>query len=326
MRTSKIFHVLLLCLLSLTSQVIAAEKGESLIAAKSATAAARTVVQNYALSSFTNTGFLFRYRIGQGASRGLAAGDDSEFVSTTFSMTPTYSTIDNRVEPIFVKGGVSLVILGVERFDELDLTATGITLTIDKTAVDVTQASANNNTKAEGNGFTIAPYYVFELPDSYLVDVSAGIGKNKLLTVSSAASANPSANRAFFSLGGSRIVALGQDSQIQYKGTLSYSMDTVNAYVQSDGSTVAKSATRLRQLAIATVITKRTGLFSPFVGVALHHNQMVVHGDGVQPQEHKNTAVVSTGLSFSEGKSYGNVTFLKERDKESVQLYVGLRY
>ncbi len=80
-------------------------------------------------------------------------------------------------------------------------------------------------------------------------------------------------------------------------------MDTVNAYVQSDGSTVA-SATRHRQLAIATVITKRTGLFSPFVGVALHHNQMVVHGDGVQPQEHKNTAVVSTGLGIFRRKSY----------------------
>lgn len=308
------------------SQVIAAEKGQSSALAKIATTATKQVVQNYALSSFTNSGLLFRYRLGDVSGRSLAAGDDSEFVSTTFSMTPTYSSVNNHVQPIFVKGGVSLVIIGLERFDELELKATGVTLTIDRTSVDVSEASTSGNTKATGDGFTLAPYHVFELPDGYLVDVSAGIGKSKLSTVSSTASARPSADRAFVSVGGSKIVAWGQASQIQYKGTLSYSMDDVDAYVQSDGTAVTANSTRLRQISIATTFTKRMELMSPFIKVALNHNQLTTRGDGVQPREHKNTPVLSTGLNFSKEKLYGNVTYIKERDKRNVQVYIGLRY
>jgi hypothetical protein len=326
MRLFKNFYTTSFFLLITGSQVVAAEKGDSSAAAQTATTAAKTVVQNYALSRFTNSGALFRYRLGEVTGRSLAAGDESEFVSTTFSMTPTYSSINNSVQPIFVKGGVSLVILGLERFDELELKATGITLTIDKTSVDVSQASISGITKAKGDGFTLAPYHVFELPVGYLIDVSAGIGKNKLLTVSSTATASPTADRAFVSIGGSKIVAMGQASQIQYKGTLSYSMDDVNAYVQSDGTAVAKNSTRMRQVSVATIFTKRMELISPFIGVALNSNQLTTRGDGVQPREHKNTAVLSTGLNFAKEKLYGNVTYMKERDKHNVQLYLGLRY
>lgn len=326
MRLLKNFYTISFFLVITGSQVVAAEKSDSSAAARTATTVAKTVVQNYALSSFKNIGLLYRYRLGEITGRSLAAGDGSEFVSTTFSMTPTYSSINNRVEPIFVKGGVSLVILGLERFDELELKATGITLTIDKTAVDVSEASTSGITEATGNGYTLAPYHVFELPDGHLIDVSAGIGKNKLLTVSSTASARPSADRAFVSIGGSKIVALGQASQIQYKGTLSYSMDDVNAYIQSDGTAVAKSSTRLRQISVATIFTKRMEQLSPFIGVALNHNQLTTSGDGVQPREHENTAVLSMGLNFSKEKLYGNITYMKERDKRNVQLYLGLRY
>jgi len=69
--------------------VVAAEKSDSSAAARTATTVAKTVVQNYALSSFKNIGLLYRYRLGEITGRSLAAGDGSEFVSTTFSMTPT---------------------------------------------------------------------------------------------------------------------------------------------------------------------------------------------------------------------------------------------
>ena len=76
---------------------------------------------------------IFRYRLGLNESdlRGTAAGDeetedlDDEFVTRSFSVTPTVANIDNQITPILTDGQVRLMILGVEWFDELELTAKG---------------------------------------------------------------------------------------------------------------------------------------------------------------------------------------------------------
>ena len=88
-----------------------------------------------------------RYRLGLNESdlRGAAAGDeetedsDDEFVTRSFSVTPTVANIDNQITPILTDGQVRLMILGVEWFDELELTAKGVTFTVDNMDITSTE-------------------------------------------------------------------------------------------------------------------------------------------------------------------------------------------
>lgn len=309
---------------------LAEDDNKAVVAAKSATTATTQLVNSFSTSSFLGAGPLLSYRLGQVESRSQAAGDDSEFESTSFSVTPTVATIDNRIEPILLNGRVSLVILGVEKFDEIDLIAKGITLTIDQTSVTSTQrvtGTADTTTNVTGSGYTIAPYYVMQLESGRLVDLNIGIGKNNLKTNASSARATPVSDRAFVSIGTSTVTPLEKSSYIQYKAALGYTYDGVASYTQSDGTVITASTTRLTQITAGATYTRRFDGFSPFAGVTLVNNSLSTSGgSGAQPREYDATLLLKTGVNFSSDALYGTISVQGERGKTSVQAYGGLRF
>lgn len=317
----------------LTSQVCMAEDdNKSVAAAKAATAAASQLVSDFSTASFSGVGPFLSYRLGnKGQTKSQSAGDDnSDFTTTSFSITPTVATIDNRIEPMLVDGHVSLVIFGVESFDEIDLIAKGISLTLDKTAVTSTQrqsTAADVSATVTGNGFTIAPYYVMQLESGRLVDFNFGLGKNKLATKSSGITADVASNRAFASVGTSTVDPLGDASYVQYKASLGYTFDSVPSYIQSDGSQINRSTTKLLQAKVGATYTKQLDGISPFIGLTMAGNSFKASGgSSVKPKEHNATMLFITGFNFSSEAFYGTLSVQAERDKTSFLIYTGLRF
>ena len=321
----------LACLWAATSHLnaFAEDDNSAVVAAKSSTIATTQLINSFSTSSFLGAGPILSYRLGEITSRSQAAGDDSEFESTSFSVTPTIATINNRIEPILLDGRVSLVILGVEKFDEIDLVAKGITLTLDQTSVTSTQrvtGVADSSTNVTGYGFTVAPYYVVQLESGRLMDFNVGIGKNNLKTRAASTTAEPISDRAFASVGTSTVTPLKKNSYIQYKASLGYTYDGVDQYAQSDGTVVSKSVTRLTQATAGATYTQRFDTFSPYVGVTLVHNSLSTSGSGTQPREYSSTVLVKTGVNYSNDFFYGTISVQGERGKTSIQAYAGLRF
>ena len=96
------------------------------------------------------------------------------------------------------------MILGVEWFDELELTAKGVTFTVDNMDITSTERVPPQPTcrsTVEGSGYTIAPYFVRQTESGGIHDVSFGIGSNSMDTKSSTTTASLESKRKFISTG-----------------------------------------------------------------------------------------------------------------------------
>lgn len=328
---------LVLGCLTLPLMVQADEEERTVSAAKTATGAARNLISNFSIQSFGPTMPIFRYRLGLSDSdlRGTSAGDeetedDDEFVTRSFSVTPTVANIDNQITPILTNGQVRLMILGVEWFDELELTAKGVTFTVDNMNVTSTERvppAADVSSSVEGSGYTIAPYFVRQTESGGIHDVSFGIGQNSLKTKSSSATASLKSDRRFISTGYSSAEALSDTLLVQYKFTASHTQDSVPAYSQSDGTAVPKSGTKHTQMMAETRFTKDMDGIAPFLGISLIWNSFSASGgSGATPREYDYTPLLSVGFNFSNDLLYGMLAMQGERDKRTTQFYVGFRF
>ena len=328
---------LVLGCLTLPLMVQADEEERTVSAAKTATGAARNLISNFSIQSFGPTMPIFRYRLGLSDSdlRGTSAGDeetedDDEFITRSFSVTPTVANIDNQITPILTNGQVRLMILGVEWFDELELTAKGVTFTVDNMNVTSTERvppAADVSSSVEGSGYTIAPYFVRQTESGGIHDVSFGIGQNSLKTKSSSATASLKSDRRFISTGYSSAEALSDTLLVQYKFTASHTQDSVPAYSQSDGTAVPKSGTKHTQMMAETRFTKDMDGIAPFLGISLIWNSFSASGgSGATPREYDYTPLLSVGFNFSNDLLYGMLAMQGERDKKTTQFYVGFRF
>ena len=311
--------------------LLAAEEEKTVVAAKTSTLSTAELVSSFTTASFFSPVTFYRIQLGdKDSATGMAAGDDSEFETVSFSVTPTIATIDNNVEPILVSGDVSLAIFGVESFNELDMIAKGVTLTLDRTSVTSTEVVAggpNTSSAVSGNGWTIAPYYVKQLENGYLMDINSGYGKNSLKTSSGGVTATPDSTRMFVSVGLSTTETISDSVYLQYKGAASYTYDRVGSYVQSDNSTVAASTTKLNQLRLGATVSKQMENVVPFVsGTIISNSFSASGGSGTQPREHSFTTLMKVGFNFSHDLIYGSLAFQSERDKNSTQFYIGYRF
>jgi hypothetical protein len=318
--------------------VQADEEERTVSAAKAATSAARNLISNFSVQSFGPTMPIFRYRLGLNDPdlRGTAAGDEEEqdsedeFVTRSFSVTPTVANIDNQITPILTKGQVKLMILGVEWFDELELTAKGVTFTVDNTDITSTERvppAADVSSSVDGSGYTIAPYFVRQTESGGIHDVSFGIGQNSLKTKSTSATASLKSNRRFISTGYSSAEALSDTLLVQYKFTASHTQDSVPAYSQSDGTAVPKSGTKHTQMMAEARFTKDMDGIAPFLGLSLIWNSFSASGgSGPAPREYDYTPLLSVGFNFSNDLLYGMLAMQGERDKKTTQFYIGFRF
>ena len=318
--------------------VQADEEERTVSAAKAATGAARNLISNFSVQSFGPTMPIFRYRLGLNDSdlRGIAAGEqeerdaEDEFVTRSFSVTPTVANINNQITPILTEGQVRLMILGVEWFDELELTAKGVTFTVDNMEITSTERvppAADVTSSVDGSGYTIAPYFVRQTESGGIHDVSFGIGKNSMKTKSSSATASLNSDRRFISTGYSSAEALSDTLLVQYKFTASHTQDSVPAYTQSDGTAVPKSGTKHTQMMAEARFTQDMGGIAPFLGLSLIWNSFTASGgSGPAPREYDYTPLLSVGFNFSNDLLYGMVAMQGERDKKTTQFYIGFRF
>ena len=318
--------------------VQADEEERTVSAAKAATGAARNLISNFSVQSFGPTMPIFRYRLGLNDSdlRGIAAGEqeerdaEDEFVTRSFSVTPTVANINNQITPILTEGQVRLMILGVEWFDELELTAKGVTFTVDNMEITSTERvppAADVTSSVDGSGYTIAPYFVRQTESGGIHDVSVGIGKNSMKTKSSSATASLNSDRRFISTGYSSAEALSDTLLVQYKFTASHTQDSVPAYTQSDGTAVPKSGTKHTQMMAEARFTQDMGGIAPFLGLSLIWNSFTASGgSGPAPREYDYTPLLSVGFNFSNDLLYGMVAMQGERDKKTTQFYIGFRF
>lgn len=318
--------------------VQADEEERTVSAAKAATGAARNLISNFSVQSFGPTMPIFRYRLGLNDSdlRGIAAGEqeeqdaEDEFVTRSFSVTPTVANINNQITPILTEGQVRLMILGVEWFDELELTAKGVTFTVDNMDITSTERvppAADVTSSVDGSGYTIAPYFVRQTESGGIHDVSVGIGKNSMKTKSSSATASLNSDRRFISTGYSSAEALSDTLLVQYKFTASHTQDSVPAYTQSDGTAVPKSGTKHTQMMAEARFTQDMGGIAPFLGLSLIWNSFTASGgSGPAPREYDYTPLLSVGFNFSNDLLYGMVAMQGERDKKTTQFYIGFRF
>ena len=329
---------LVLGCLALPLSAQADEEERTVSAAKAATGAARNLISNFSTQSFGPTMPIFRYRLGLNEPdlNGTAAGDeeaedsDDEFVTRSFSVTPTVANIDNQITPILTDGQVRLMILGVEWFDELELTAKGVTFTVDNMDITSTERvppAADVSSSVEGSGYTIAPYFVRQTESGGIHDVSFGIGSNSMDTKSSSTTASLKSKRQFISTGYSSAEALSDTLLVQYKFTASHTRDDVPSYTQSDGTAVPKSGTKHTQMMAEARFTQDMDGIAPFLGLSLIWNSFSASGgSGPAPREYDYTPLLSVGFNFSNDLLYGMVAMQGERDKKTTQFYIGFRF
>jgi hypothetical protein len=222
------------------------------------------------------------------------------------------------------------MILGVEWFDELELTAKGVTFTVDNMEITSTERvppAADVTSSVDGSGYTIAPYFVRQTESGGIHDVSFGIGKNSMKTKSSSATASLNSDRRFISTGYSSSEALSDTLLVQYKFTASHTQDSVPAYTQSDGTAVPKSGTKHTQMMAEARFTQDMGGIAPFLGLSLIWNSFTASGgSGPAPREYDYTPLLSVGFNFSNDLLYGMVAMQGERDKKTTQFYIGFRF
>ena len=262
-----------------------------------------------------------------GQRNGMAAQFDPEAIS--YSATPTYATVDNRIEPLLTKGGVGLLILGLEHFDEID-TVTGVTLTIDSTRVTLTEritGSADTQASVTGTGYTIAPYIAKQLESGVLLDASLGIGSNGIKINKSGLTGSPATSRMFFAVGATRFDQITKKATLSTKGAFSYSTDKVPGFYLSDNSYSAASDSTLAQFKLTANYSYRLKSATPYVELSTVFNNFTAKGgSGPSPREYSSNIIGAVGLKFSSDNVYGTLRYQAERGKSQVQGYVGYRF
>jgi len=269
------------------------------------------------------------YRLSQTPAGDKAASWDEGEIS--YSITPTFVSVNNQLDPLHNKGTVGVMVLGVEHFDEID-TVTGITVSLDILRVTSTEISSSGaapvDTSVSGSGLTIAPYVAKQLESGWLADASIGVGGITLETNTSGTTGKPRSSRMFASGGLTKVQGLADDTILMTtKLAVSYSSDSVKTFTLSDNSTVAASKTGLSQFKGSIGLSWPSGDGTPYIDGGIVVNSLNATGGGsVKPKEHSVTYIGRVGYRVIDGDLYSDFSVQVERDKSRLQFYVGRRF
>lgn len=300
-------------------------------AAYASTQASVSAIQTFATGHFLGG---LRFNLGSNqapipTARGAAAQFDIDPDNISYSITPTYTTVDNQITPLLSSGAVGLLVLGAEHFDDID-TVLGLTLTVDMLRVTITERvppTADVNASVSGTGFTIAPYWAKQTEDGYLLDASLGLGVNNMTIDRSGLTGKPSSQRSFIAFGATKMFAPTKRLMVSSKINYSSSGDTVAAFSLSDGSTSPSSKTTLGQLKVGGSLTYQAKDVSPFAEAYVFTNSFTATGgSGAAPREYGTGVISAIGLKFSGDNKYGIVKYQVEKGKSRFQGYIGLRF
>lgn len=281
-------------------------------------------LSNSYLSSMMGGMGVFRWRLGDSQDvdgRGGLAGaaEDSPW---SLWATPVRSTFHNNILPITSQGAVTLGIAGIEYRDDGPWMG-GVTVSLDQLTATTQTLSAGTTTSADlrGNGYTLAPYLVYQMTPLRAIDMSLGAGRSKLDYVSATKSTKPVDHRRLASVGITDMHEWGK-MFVMLKANYNVTMDRIAASTGADDDTM----TRLNQARLGAQLMYPGETFSPFVAHYRLFNTLRASGGDTQPVEYSSTGQWQFGLNMSSGGIFGAMVAQRERDRNQLRLYIGYRY
>jgi hypothetical protein len=244
-----------------------------------------------------------------------AAAEDSPW---SIWATPVRSTFRNNIEPITSSGAVTLGIMGLEYRDDGPWMG-GVTLSLDHLSANTQNSGLTPSTSGSlsGNGFTLAPYAVYQFSPTRALDLSWGGGRSSLDYIS-ITSSKPVDHRRLASAGLTDMHEVGQFF-LMLKAAYSLTKDSIDA---SSGN----SETLLKQTRVGAQLMLPGEMWSPFVAYYQLYNTFITKGDGVAPVEYTTTGQMQLGLNVASGPMFGSLVALRERDRQQLRAYIGYRY
>lgn len=282
-------------------------------------------LSNSYLSSMMGSMGVFRWRLGDaspaapGGGGLAAAAEDSPW---SLWATPVRSTFSNNILPITSQGAVTLAIGGIEYRDDGPWMG-GITLSMDQLNANTQTLSASALTTAElsGNGYTLAPYLVYQMTPTRAFDMSIGAGRSTLDYVTASKSTKPVDHRRLASVGVTDIHDWGK-MFIMLKASHSVTVDKIAASTGAEDDTM----TRLNQTRVGAQLLYPGETFSPFIAHYRLFNRLHSSGGDTQPVEYNSTGQWQLGLNMSSGGFFGALVAQRERDRHQLRVYAGYRY
>lgn len=321
--TVRIFRAALLAGLVPMAALAVDNKFQGQIGGKTATQATQSAISG-AISNLGGAG-MFRINLSSAEDtteikRGIAAGDEGS--PWTLWATPIVTQVNNRIDPITSKGSVGIVMLGLEHNQDDELIR-GVILAFDQARLD----TPYNSGTVKGNGYTISPYLALPLNETWMLDASAGVGKNDLKTKIGGTTASPKDDRSLISVGLTKSQSTKNRWFINTKLGYSYSRDEVGTYTDSSGASTISSTSTLSQLKAGVHAIYTADKLKPFVGVYAMFNDLSVSGGSTtKPKEYSVTPQLQFGISPSAGPIYASIVAQVERDRSAIRAYFGYRY
>jgi len=253
------------------------------------------------------------------ADSGLNAGDLPFNYGAWASYS--YSDYDNDLSSTAFDGHTHSVLAGVD-FAPWENTVLGIALGYENSDIDTRFNRGNQET----DGFTVAPYFGWLLNDILSIDASVGwswLDNDQFRTplgTTTRITSSPDGDRWFGMLNLNGATTWNNWILGARTGFL-VAKNTTDAFVESDGTTVAEVESRLGQLNIGGDIAYSLGEWEPFARLIYEYDyqltEITVVGGGPQPSNDDDNFVVGAGIRYFNANGWtGNLEWNKRLGRE----------
>lgn len=275
-------------------------------------------LQGAILSNLIGGMGVFRIQLGSEPLNGIAAAGEPD--TWTLWASPAYSRFENSIKPYTSKGKVMVGLAGLE-YNHEDETFAGISLALDRLAATTTY----NSGTIDGSGYTLSPYLMHYLSQTWILNSSLGVGQTKFESTATDVTSRPTTKKGLFSLGLTNINTHGKFYSM-LKLNYNRFVDDTASHANSAGNVNSRLKNTLSQLVMGAQVNYSSGIVKPFLGVNRFINQSDSSSSDKVPQEYAATNQYVIGLNFSKDLLYGSLGYYIERDKSQLRVYAGIRY
>ena len=245
-------------------------------------------------------------------SLGINAGDDT---GIPYGMWGNYAYTDNENDLSSTAfKGTSHGFLGGIDFGFWDNTILGVALGYDKSDIDTTFNSGNQDT----DSYTIAPYFGALLNDLLSIDFNIGYSRVEYDQYRTAGTtrvtSSPSADR-WFGAFNMNITKYIDRWIVGGRVGMLYATSTIDSYTESNSTVVATNKTRVGTTSIAGDVAYSYGDFEPFLNLSYQYDfqlEEITALTGPQPSNDTDDILLTAGVRYFEKSGLtGNLEYSK---------------